>query len=452
MLSSIVLGLRVLGARIRFDRSCRWSRAQLDAHQARRLEELRSFAYERSPFYRRFHRGLENRPLNELPILTKAELMENFDELVTDRAIRLADIDQWMRNAPGGRLFHGKYVVLSTSGSTGRRGIFLFDNREWISVLANISRPMRWAGAVKPGKPPRTATIASRTPWHYSARISTAISPRLWPMLLLDAGEPIPNLVRSLNEWQPDILAAYPSVLRQLVDEQMSGRLQIHPAAIATAAEVLTDETRERAREAWGVRVCDTYGATEYSPIAAECAHGKKHLLEDGAIIELVDERGRPVAPGERSDRVLLTVFGRRTQPLIRYELSDVLRAETGDCECGRKFRLIGSIEGRIEDVLAFPRRGAAAETVRLHPNLFHEILENLPASGWQVIQEGGNITVNLTGLKDAAICEPLAGRIAAMFVAQDADVKSVIVRRVDTMERGATGKAPLIMARAAGR
>src|SRR6202012_5072496 len=104
-------------------------------------------------------------------------------------------------------------------------------------------------------------------------------------------------------------------------------------------------ETRRRTLDAWGIRVFDTYGATEYAPIAAECAYGRKHLFEDGAVIEVVDERGKAVPPGQAGDRILLSIFDRWTQPLIRYEISDMVRPIEGACECGRNFRLIESIE-----------------------------------------------------------------------------------------------------------
>jgi GNAT superfamily N-acetyltransferase len=56
----------------------------LEKHQAESLRRLRDYAHARSPFYQRFHRGLTDRPLQELPVLTKALVMENFDELVTE--------------------------------------------------------------------------------------------------------------------------------------------------------------------------------------------------------------------------------------------------------------------------------------------------------------------------------------------------------------------------------
>ena len=69
-----------------------WTRVQLENYQATSLRRLREHAYARSPFYQRFHKGLFERPLGELPVLTKAMMMEHFDELVTDRSLRLADI------------------------------------------------------------------------------------------------------------------------------------------------------------------------------------------------------------------------------------------------------------------------------------------------------------------------------------------------------------------------
>ncbi len=427
------------------ERACRWTRPELERQQALRLAELRRFASDHSLFYRRFHGGLANRSLEQLPILTKGVMMENFDSLVTDRAIRLADAEAFLQGNRGGDLFLGRYVVLSTSGSTGRRGVFLFDPDEWLTALAMITRPMAWAGVSRGArKPPRSAMIASTTPWHYSTRISASLSSRLLPALRLDAAEPLTEMVRRLNEWQPEVLAVYPSVLKQLADEQIAGRLQIALRSVATSAEVLPEETRRRVREAWGLRVFDTYGATEYAPIAAECAYGRKHLFEDNAIIEIVDERGRPVPTGVRGDRLLLTVFDRRTQPLIRYEISDMVRPIAGGCECGRPFALIESIDGRIEDVLCFPRRGGG-EPVSVHPNVFHEVLETVPAAGWQVQQEGDGLLVRLAGLQDVSVCDRLSQSLRQTLERQNALAGAIRVRAVDSLERGPTGKAPLI-------
>src|SRR5262245_47224343 len=247
---------RVLWARRALEKSCRWTRDELVQQQARRLAELRQFVLQRSPFYQRFHRGLERAPLEALPILTKAMMMEHFDELVTDRSVTLADVDAFLRSDRSENLFRDRYVVLSTSGSTGRRGVFLFDPDEWLTALAMITRPMGWAGLTRRAfKPPRSAMVASTTPWHYSTRISRSLSSRILPSLRLDAAESLDTIVSRLNDWQPEVLAVYPSVLRQLADAQLRGQLRIQLRSVATSAEVLPEETRRLVKQAWGLWV-----------------------------------------------------------------------------------------------------------------------------------------------------------------------------------------------------
>lgn len=420
---------RILWRRRSLERSCRWSRSELLAHQDAAVSRLRRFAVAHSPFYRRFHAGLESRRLAELPVITKSLLMQSFDDVITDRSVRLRDAEAFLAERRP-ELFHGRYVVLATSGSTGLRGVFLFDPDEWLTALAAITRPMLWAGvAPSPFRRRRMALLASTTPSHYSCQVGRYLHSPVLPAMQLDAGDPIDRMVAHLNAWQPDVLAVYPSVLRQLAAEQAAGRLHIQPDKILTSAEMLTSDDRRRAGEVWRAPVHDTYGGTEYAPIAAECSFGNRHLMEDGAVIEL-----------ER-DRVLLTVLDRRTQPLIRYEISDVVRSVEGDCPCGRPFRLIASIEGRVEDVLTFG-------SVRVHPNRFHEVLEGAPVTGWQVIQENGSLRVLLTGLDDPHVPESIGVALRAMLSREGVAAPTVRVAHVDRLERGATGKAPLIVAK----
>lgn len=123
-----------------------WERTRLLAYKARALEATRAYAYARSPFYQRFHRALQAAPLTTLPVLTKADLMEHFDEIVTDRAVHLVDVEAHLAGPAAGTRFRGRYWVAATSGSSGRRGIFLFDNEEWAAIIASFVRAREWAG------------------------------------------------------------------------------------------------------------------------------------------------------------------------------------------------------------------------------------------------------------------------------------------------------------------
>ncbi len=445
--SSPTLILGVLSERYRQERSSSWTREMLLAHQCASIQALRSFAVERSPFYARFHRGLEARPLSELPVLTKATMMENFDELVTDRSIRLAEVKAFYESGSP-ELFANRYVVLSTSGSSGLRGMFLFDPDEWLTTLASISRPMLWAG-MQPSlsAPMRGAVVAATTATHYSARVPADLDNQWMPNLRIDAGQPLSTIVERLNQWQPEVLATFPPVLRNLAEEQIAGRLHISPRHVGVSAEALTPDIRRLAEQAWNVRVHNTYAATEYAPIATECQYGRMHLVEDGALIEIADERG-PVPPGVTGSRVLLTVFGRRTQPLIRYELGDMLRAIEGQCECGRPFQLIDAIEGRTEEALVFPSR--AGGVVTIHALTFQRVLETLPVAGWQVIHEGGVVRVLLMGSREPIPPDALARSIATLMEEGGAVPVPVEVHEVAALERGPTGKTPNVMANSA--
>jgi putative adenylate-forming enzyme len=448
MSGSLLTLVRVLLERRAQERTCTWSRAQLVRHQAESVAALRAHALAHSPFYREFHRGLEGRPLQALPILTKGLLMERFDDLVTDRRLKLAELESFLRSEQSDARYLGRYVVLATSGSTGRRGVFVFDDREWIRAVAAITRPIAWAqppGASR--KPPRAALIASASRWHYSARVGKALATRLAPALRLDAATPTDELVARLNEWQPQALATYPSVLRQLAAEQVAGRLRIPLRNIATSAEVLTAEVRTVVRRAWGIPVQDTYGATEYAPIASECPLGRKHLFENGAVIEITDARGLPVPAGEAGERVLLTVFGRRTQPLIRYEISDLVRVTEEACPCGRPYRVIESVDGRQEDILYFAAAHEGLPAVPVHPNRFHEALESLGVEGWQVIQEESALVIRLLGPRAGDFCATAETAVRLAIAATGARVPAISARVATTFERGATGKAPLILA-----
>jgi len=148
----------------------RWSRAQLQDHQQQELARLRHHATSRSPFYQRFHQGLQDRPLAELPVLTKATLLQHFDQLTTDPTLRLDDLEAYMAGLAGDERFAGRYWVSSTSGSSGRKAIIPSDAHEWAMILASYARANQWAG-INAGllHRVRMAVVSSTAPWHQSA-------------------------------------------------------------------------------------------------------------------------------------------------------------------------------------------------------------------------------------------------------------------------------------------
>jgi phenylacetate-CoA ligase len=445
--------LKVLALRHRLRQRDRWTRRQLEDHQRRALHRMREYAYARSLFYKRFHKGFTDRPLGDLPILTKEMVMEHFDELVTDPTVRLADVEAHLATLSGGdELFNGRYRVAATSGSTGRRGIFLWDPNEWATVLASYNRSFDWAG-VGAGITHRTrmAVVSSTTPWHQSARVGASVHSPWVPTLRLDSGDLLESIVERLNAFQPKVLVAYASMAHLLAEEQLAERLRISPGFVFASSEVFTEQARRRVEEAWGEKPFEVYAATEPAGIASECEqHRGMHLFEDLVVTELVDENNKPVPPGVYGERVLVTVLFSRTMPLIRYEMSDSVRpASSPHCPCGRPFALIDGIQGREEDVLHFP--ATSGGQVSVQPIVFHRVMDAVPAGGWQVVQGSEGLTVLLSGVREDFADTILIDSLRRELETQGAIVPPVKVSRVPTIPRTTVGKAPLIKALARG-
>lgn len=437
--------LRVIWQLGRLRARDRWTRLQVEAEQSRALARLRAHAYARSPFYRRFHAGLADRPLAELPVLTKALLMEHFDELVTDPAIRRREIEDHLASPRAAERFRDRYWVTATSGSTGRPGLFLYDGTEWTTVLTSLARAHEWAGVrVSLTHRMRMASVASTTSWHLSTLAATTLDSWWMPAIRLAASDPTGVIVERLNPWQPEMLVIYASLARVLADEQLAGRLRIRPHLVFTSSEVLTVEARRLIEAAWGRQPFNQYAATEAGGMAAECdRHAGLHLFEDQVIVEVVDQDYRPVPPGVYGDRVLVTVLFGRTQPLIRYELTDSLCLAQAPCACGRPFGLVEAIQGRTEDVLHLPAVGGGEAIV--HPLVFERVLDAVPCSGWQVIQEPDGLSVLLSGVDEAVDDAALTARLQHELTTQGVAAPLVRLQHVPTIPRGAGGKAPLI-------
>jgi putative adenylate-forming enzyme len=426
----------------------RWTRQQLMAYQTEALRQLRDHAYARSPFYRKFHQGLTDRPLQELPVLTKQMLMEHFDDLVTDRDIHLEAVGKHVAQNTDGRLFLGRYRVTATSGSSGHPGFFLFNEPEWLTVIASFARGQEWAGAgVNLLRRRRMATVASTSLWHMSSQVSATARSWWTPSLRLPASDPLEKIVHRLNAWQPHQLIAYASMARILADEQRAGRLNITPEQVFVSSEVLTAETRRRALEAWGHEPFNQYGATETADIAAEhhgCRH--LHLFEDLLIVEVVDEQYQPVSPGMYGAKVLVTTFFSRTQPLIRYELDDRVRLSPEGCPYGLPFAVIDGVQGRVEDALWLP--GVGGSRVTIEPLVFSEVMDILPVSGWQVTHEADDsLTVLLSGAHDGFPVEALKEHLLQALDAHSASVSHITIQQVLSIPKTSAGKAPLVKA-----
>jgi phenylacetate-coenzyme A ligase PaaK-like adenylate-forming protein len=105
-------------------------------------------------------------------VVTKAELMANFDQAVTVPGLRLADVEHHLHTlsetgGDPGVPWKGRWWAAATAGTTGRRGTFIWDRSEWATVLASYARANDWAGiSAGLSRPLKVAVVSSRVPTH----------------------------------------------------------------------------------------------------------------------------------------------------------------------------------------------------------------------------------------------------------------------------------------------
>ena len=352
-----------------------WSRDQLLSYQAERLRALLEHAVSHSRYYRdALGADAANRPLTNLHTLSKADLMDSFDDIVTDPRLRRTDLEAHLSGSDPAQSYLGTYRVLTTSGTTGRRGIFAVTEEEaaiWIAgsmragMRAGFGPQARVVGIGTPSRSHLTRQLFAplRDAQAQAARMRGVPAPPD-----VSAATPLPELVAALNAYQPEVLLGYPSVAGRLADEQLAGRLSIPLKSGGFGAEPLTPNLRNRIRAAWGFEPVSVYAATE-SPIIASSTpeHPELEIDEDLVVVEVVDEHNDPVPPGTPGAKVLITNLVNFAQPLIRYEISDAITLAAGDNPTGRPYRRIAAIEGRRAETLQLRARSGGQAAV--HPS-----------------------------------------------------------------------------------
>ncbi|MGC4746940.1 phenylacetate--CoA ligase family protein [Micromonospora sp. DT201] len=335
--------------------------------QRTRLADLLARARADSPYYRELYRDLPERieDVTSLPVTTKAELMSRYDDWVTDRAVSLDEVRAFVADTDRiGTLYRDRYQVVTTSGTSGHRGVFVQDDRTY-AVLSGIT-VARASGSWLAGRDylsmlRRGNKVAAiwAVGGHFAGystaqRLIRERPIRKRSIRIFSVHTPLDELVRGVGAFNPTILNGYASAISLLAREQRAGRLGLRPVLVITSAESLPPEERARIRETFSAKVRDQYACSEFMGLAHGCEHDWLHVNADWAILEPVDEEFRQVPAGQPSHTVLLTNLANRVQPIIRYDLGDSVTMGPDPCPCGNPLPAV-RVQGRTSEVISFP-------------------------------------------------------------------------------------------------
>lgn len=325
----------------------RWPRERLRDWQRRHLASLVLHARAGSPFYR-FRLDKLMSPggtidwarWTEVPIVTREDASRQYQSLLTRRPV--AD--------------HGPFAKVSTSGSTGDPVTVM--TTRWLNDLSAACqwRAQAWAGlnwaetVVESAQGVAGDDVGRSTgpwgpPWSAMARKGRRI--------LTDYLTPAPQRLDLIRKHRAAYVGVSVSGLHTLLDAARDSAQNVRIQRLFFRGAALTDQLRQETRVIFGAEVLELYSSKEAGSIAHRCSHGQFHVNDEAVLLEIVDDAGQPVAPGQEG-RVIVTPFASTAFPLIRYDQGD--RAVAGDtCSCGISLTSIASISGRTKTMLRRP-------------------------------------------------------------------------------------------------
>jgi putative adenylate-forming enzyme len=315
-----------------------WDPEKLLNHQKQQLDWLMRELSVISPYYHRLQKRGWNGQFDNLPYLSKMEMIDHFDEINT-AGLKKDDLFKFAIEQERGLqsgLYRGKYSVGLSSGTSGTRlptVLSANERRQYGSLLfarSGIPEHVR--------KPQVLFLLRVNNPAFTEVRFLGV------KLIYSDYTHPPETLVNLINENQLNVLAGPPSMLRLLA--RLRDQLRVRIEALISYAEVLDDATRTQLCRDFDAPLSQIYQGAE-GFIASTCRKGNLHLNEDVMYVETLDA-GDTIS---NARRVVVTDLFRTTLPFIRYQLNDVLEIGNSSCACGSCFRVVERIHGRADDV-----------------------------------------------------------------------------------------------------
>lgn len=364
-----------------------------------------------SLFYRQLYAGRpvhDLRAFHQLPSINKQVMMANFDDLNT-AGLQLTDVmafalaKELARDYSG--YYQGRLVIGLSSGTSGNKGIYVTDRQ----LTRRLPGVFLARGGVHLADLPLRILFILRV---FSQGFADINAPLIQLRYLPSMTSPT-EIIATFNQMRANILMAPPSLLRQLLP--FCDQIRRPPVRIITYAEVLEPEEKQRLAAAFHAPVVEIYQASE-GQIASPCRCGNLHINEDLVYVELLDTENQPIdQPGLRASRMLVTNLVNTVQPLLRYEMNDII-VLGAKCPCGSHFRVVDRIIGRNDDVLELATRTGGRRAV--FPDLVSRwiITTDDRIREFQVTQDAADhliITLDLTDATAGAIVERLQARFA---------------------------------------
>jgi phenylacetate-CoA ligase len=346
-------GAAMLAMQFQLEQSQWWPPEEIRRRQMEQLWVVLRHAVQTVPYYKKsfaeagldISGGLSEAAWSRVPLITRRDIQGAGNSLLSTAVPKS----------------HGRVHSLSTSGSTGMPVTTSGTEVTQFFWLSITLRDQLWQRldfrkklvAIRYSRDGRGAYPdgAPGASWGAATDLVTMTGPSAF----LSISTPVAQQVEWLQRENPDYFITYPSNLMALLTFCRDRNIKIpNLRLVETLSEILHPEVRQACRDIWGVRIADMYSSQEVGYITLQCPeHEHYHVQAENLLVEILDDEGRPCAPGE-TGRVVLTPLHNFAMPLIRYSVGDF--AVVGEkCSCGRGLPVINRVLGRVRNMLTLP-------------------------------------------------------------------------------------------------
>ncbi len=402
--------------------------------QIQKLNVLWQHAVTQVPYYRRLAET------GNLP-----ETIETFDDFAAIPLLTKKIIEREGENLLADNIPREQLRSNATGGSSGTPLHFWSDERTLL--LSNAGE--RWAlelAGLRAQSPIAYFWGAARfersTGKDLKDRLEQAITNRLFFDCFRMTQSDYEQAHRQLCKFRPEAIVGYSSALTEFgAYLRRQGIIPNYPSkAIISAAETLSDTSRQELQSTFGVPVYDRYGSREAGLIAMECdRHEGLHIDCENIFVELLE----CVETGDLQ-KIIVTKLNQLGMPFIRYCIEDLAEGPLSYCSCGRGYPVIPRITGRIMETIRSP------EGVVHSGALFPHLLKDCGIASFQIIQNS-DYSVEAVLVKTEDQTREQDERLRRVISDTLGPSLPVTFRYVDEIERTRTGKLLPVISRVPG-
>jgi phenylacetate-CoA ligase len=247
---------------------------EIATFQLMKITKIVELAYYGTRFYRNLYGEYGVHPkdirtwadFKQLPTVTKSDIVNNQLDCIVDA--RKADKN---------------LRVSRSSGSSGQMLEIVADTDRWVQSALIALRMYRKSldfGPFSCGALIYTSRYPYQSAWG------------LYRVKYLHTLTPPGELIEDLLHLRPSFIISYPSILLELIAGFPRACSDLRVSSIATNSEHSTQQQRDELSKAFGAPVYDEYSTEELIFGGFQCRHGKYHLQEDGAYLEILDVEG----------------------------------------------------------------------------------------------------------------------------------------------------------------